>query len=815
MKTTLIVFFIFSLCLRISLSGNAANCHASAVAPLPENVTDSFKNVIDSSSDDTTKMAGLLKLGEQIYMQQPDSAIALWELSESIARAMLDSLNTREGKNQAFIRRIQLHLSAILNDIGFVCDNMGRIPEALEYYNKSMDIDRRLDDRKGMSTSLNNIGYIYYNQGDILKALEYFHRSLHIREDIDDKEGMADCLNNIGYIYKEQEDITNALKYYYRSLEMFQQINNEQGIAYIYHNIGGVYLARGDSALNSGNRERANDMFDTSLVFFQKSIDINESLGNKKWLAGTYNNMGLVYKYKKDLNKAMEYYNKDLKISTEIGDKEGMANSLYNLGKVALKRNDRELLKKYAVQSYTISNELGYPDDIECSASLMKDLAVLQGNYKKAFEYYQEEMAMRDSVRNEDNFKQTQKRQARYEYQKQKAVDSVAHAKAIQIKNLELAKANEEKAKQKVIIYSFICGFAVIMVFSAIIFNLFLQKKKANRIISDKNTALQQANEEITAQKEEIEAQRDEITAQRDEIALHRDVILQQKEEIEDSIRYAKRIQTAVLPADKYAGEILGDHFIIFRPKDVVSGDFYWATTVTTTNSRYAQPCVSTILVVAVADCTGHGVPGAFMSMLGISFLNEIVRKKENTIAAQILDMLRDSVIDALKQTGASTDSATGSIKDGMDITLAVIETDTLHCRWAGANNPLWIINTHGHACLQTPQPGSPPIVTEIKPDKMPVAIHPKMEPFTNHEMQLHTGDRLYMFTDGFPDQFGGPKGKKFKYRAFKQLIADTCMIDIKEQGRQMEKTLLAWIHPGHGTRYDQVDDITVLGIKL
>jgi serine phosphatase RsbU (regulator of sigma subunit) len=288
--------------------------------------------------------------------------------------------------------------------------------------------------------------------------------------------------------------------------------------------------------------------------------------------------------------------------------------------------------------------------------------------------------------------------------------------------------------------------------------------------------------------------QKEEISRQRDEIKKQHEIVVEHKKEIDDSIRYAKRIQTAVLPADKYADSILGEHFIIFRPKDVVSGDFYWATK------------TDEWTVVTAADCTGHGVPGAFMSMLGISFLNEIVSKKELTNTGDVLNYLRKSVIDALKQTGGE-----GTQKDGMDMSLVAIHKDRKKAMWSGANNPLLIIRKQKR--VESTNDVSD-IVEEIKPDKMPVAVHVTMDAFSFHEFDVNEGDRLYLFSDGLPDQFGGEKGKKFLYKRFKQILVETSNLDIKEQGNALETELDAWMN-FNGKKYEQVDDITVIGLQI
>ena len=213
------------------------------------------------------------------------------------------------------------------------------------------------------------------------------------------------------------------------------------------------------------------------------------------------------------------------------------------------------------------------------------------------------------------------------------------------------------------------------------------------------------------------------------------------------------------------------------------------------------------LLIVTVADCTGHGVPGAFMSMLGISFLNEIVRKQEVTQANHVLNELRKEVINALQQKGVS-----GEQKDGMDISLFVVNTETNECQWAGANNPLYIVrggqNPQG---LTKPEPlQNLEGLEEIKGDKMPIAIYRRMDKFTNNKVQLHKGDQVYLFSDGFIDQFGGQKGKKFLCKQFKQLLLNNANKPMTEQSAIIEKTLNEWI--GNN---EQVDDITILGLKL
>jgi len=263
------------------------------------------------------------------------------------------------------------------------------------------------------------------------------------------------------------------------------------------------------------------------------------------------------------------------------------------------------------------------------------------------------------------------------------------------------------------------------------------------------------------------------------EIRKQRDQISEQKQAITDSIQYAKRIQNAVLPPEDYINKVLPEHFILFKPRDIVSGDFYWLKKI----DKY--------VVFTAADCTGHGVPGAFMSMLGIALLNEIVRRKEITKASQILNELRSQIKDALRQSGKE-----GEAKDGMDIALCVLDTEELKLQYAGAYNPLYIIRNNE--------------LIEYKADKMPIGIHLKTQPFSNNEIQLQKNDMLYVFSDGFVDQFGGDRCRKFMIKPFKRLLTEINERPMFDQKGILDIAITEW----RGER-EQIDDIVVIGVRV
>ena len=296
------------------------------------------------------------------------------------------------------------------------------------------------------------------------------------------------------------------------------------------------------------------------------------------------------------------------------------------------------------------------------------------------------------------------------------------------------------------------------------------------RTIKAQNDKLEQQVRERTHELEvantEIEAQRDFARYQRDQIAQHQKAIM-------DSIQYALTIQNSLLPSAHILKANLPEHFILFKPRDIVSGDFYWFSE--HENHYY----------IAAADCTGHGVPGAFMSMLGMALMNEIVNKHPDIDPDSLLNELRSQIIETLHQKGDP-----GAAKDGIDMVVCKIDKQKSRLLFAGANNSLYHIRNKE--------------LTEYKTDKMPVSIHLVMHPFTGHAIDLKPGDHVYLFSDGYADQFGGPKGKKLKYVPFKRLLVSISEREMHEQGLQLDREFEQWKGD-----LDQIDDVVVIGLKF
>jgi serine phosphatase RsbU (regulator of sigma subunit) len=317
--------------------------------------------------------------------------------------------------------------------------------------------------------------------------------------------------------------------------------------------------------------------------------------------------------------------------------------------------------------------------------------------------------------------------------------------------------------KQRLILFLVLFALILVSLLGYYIYTGYKTKKEANIRLEEKNRT-------ITLQKKEIEGQRDIAAAQRDQIAY-------QKKHITDSILYAKRIQTALIPSLELFSDKL-EHFVLYKPLSLVSGDFYWVSS------------QGKMHIIISADCTGHGVPGAFMSMLGITMLNEIVNGKHILMPDQIIETLRLGIIKSLNQIAEED-----SIKDGMDIAVCAVDFENSVLWYSGANSPLYVVR--GRELIH------------YRPDKMPVAIHYKMDPFTLHRIELRKNDTFYIFSDGYCDQFGGPKQKKFMSMQLKETLVALSGKSMLQQGERLNEIFEEW-------RGDnpQVDDVTLIGVR-
>ena len=648
--------------------------------------------------------------------------------------------------------------------IGAALKANGNYKSALDYNLQSLKMFKNLPDKKMLATNVSEIGGIYRVMGDFNKALDYQLKALKMREEIGDKKDIPQSLNAVGSVYSEKGEFQKALEYLLQSAKLSQEANERKSVASTYNNIANVYLALGTT--------------DKALDYYLLALDLNEKSGNLKWKAVNLNNISNIYSKRSDFVKALKYLQESLAIKEQIGDKGGIASTLMNLGITYGNLKDFQKSIDYGERSLAIREDIGDKGGIaECLRSLGLSYGELKqynkaieylnrgiklgekigarsslqlcylnlssvyeklNDQKNALKYYKLSAIEKDSILNMETNQNMAKMSAQFDSEKKDNEIKLLNKD----KEKQEALTSSESKKQKIIIASITGGFIFLLVFVFFVYRSYRQKKTDNI--------------EIIRQKEIIE---------------------EKNIEVHSSITYAKRIQKAILPSDKILNEALANSFILFKPKDIVSGDFYWIQK------------IGNKVLFAVVDCTGHGVPGALMSVIGHSALNRTVKEFGLTSPAAILDKLNFLVEETFE-------SAEDEVKDGMDISLCSLDINTNKLEWAGANNPLWIIN-NGE-------------LLELKADKQPIGKFINRKPFTGHSLQLQKNDSIYIFTDGLADQFGGPKGKKFKYKKIKDLLLQS----INNTPEQQKKIILNALTKWKG-ELEQVDDICVMGIKI
>lgn len=637
-------------------------------------------------------------------------------------------------------------------------NRMGNSSLAIESYNKALDAYGLFDDKLGMASCYNSLGNLYEIQGNFPLAVDCGQKGLKIREELNDKVGISTSLISIAGLYFNQKNYEKALDYLKRSLQIAEEINEQHNIAACLLNIGFAYLET-----NSPE----------ALEYLQRALDYSEKLNIVSLKFSALSFMGSYYSEHQNYDKALEFYFKALDLVEKNSNKPRIGEITKSIANVYFKKKQYALALKYAQRSLPIAEKTKQLKLRKGLHYLLSQIYAVSGNYKEAYSNSIKYSVLSDSVYNESNVRQIAELEYKYKYEKEKQMLELEQQKkdAMQV---------AEKKQQSIILLSFILAFALMSALAFYIYQAYRIKRQSNislaiqkNEIEAKNLNLVQLNNEIVAQQEEIASQRDMVVAQKNKIQV-------QNKEITDSIDYAKHIQQALLPLMESVEGLVDEYFVLHKPKDIVSGDFYWNTQ------------VDNYLVVAVADCTGHGVPGAFMSVLGVSLLNEIVRKRQIVKANEILNELRTSVIEALKQKWQS-----GEQKDGMDIAVVIINTQNSELQYAGAHIPLFIFNQQNG-------------LAEIKSDKQTVAINIKMVNFTNNVFTLSKGDCIYLATDGYYDQFGGSDNVKFKKKQLVELISEIANKPMDEQARILNDRFENW-----RDNKNQTDDVTIVGLRV
>ncbi len=603
--------------------------------------------------------------------------------------------------------------------------------DGLKYAEASMKLALNLKDDRGLSYAYHDLGSIYIDMGDFNKAGEFLLKELELIESKRVNTSPGGCYIELGILYMNQNIYAKALHFDSLALSIYQKDRDEKAMAVCYINQGSVY-------------QKMND-YQKAIEVNEKSLVLNLRTKRPESIATAYLNLG-------DLNMHLNKYDEALRnivSGTEILRQNKLTYSMpaayASLGDYYMGTKQYKTAILYWDSAQTLLDQNGMKEkQMEIFENLSEAYEAL-GDFKNAYANHKMFASLQDSLFNDTKSKEFTRNELKYEFGKK-----------------EQAEKSEQEKKDAVVRLIFIglgLGVLALGVFLFFIYRANLQKKRINNQLEEVNALIQEKNKNIT-----------------------------------DSINYAKRIQRAILPSERTIRELLPTSFILLKPKDIVSGDFYWIEKAGKNDKVSGAPGPDKILLAAV-DCTGHGVPGAMVSVVGHNNLNRCLKEFNLSKPSDILDKLNELVQETFEDSE-------DEVRDGMDIALCLLDKESGTLEYAGANNPLWIIRKNNGSDIQ--------VVEEIKGDKQPIGKYTAHKPFTNHRIEMNKGDTAYIFSDGFADQFGGEKGKKFKYKSLQKLILSIQDKTLAEQEQILLSTFVSWQNV-----LEQVDDVLIVGIRM
>ena len=655
----------------------------------------------------------------------------IWPRYNRLMYLMANELSLKE-KNPN-LKKIYLSSKGFaLNNYGFYAQNYTKNPEkSLAIYREAAKILKQVDNKTGLIITNNNIANFLYINGKILDAIAIYHTTIKLQEELKNNNGLTPLLNNLGEVYLFLGDSAKAQVYIQRALASAIQSGDKRIIAQEFQNIG--ILAR-----NRHQNEYAYSCLKKALSIREQIGDINGICKSKVNLAITYmidNNYVLAEQYLKEVEPEIAKTD-NLQVKQSYHSAMGQYYSALNEPLKAIK--EFELSLNYSRQTNSVQDE---SKTISILVKMYKD----QHETDKELGAYRRINELSKILNGSEVRRNVLRKDYEYEYSKKEQDFKIEQA-------LKDEKAKAEKRRQRFITIGISFILLLTLIFSFFIFKAFKSSKQKNVIISN--------------QKQEVEKQKH--------------LIEEKQKEIVDSINYAKRIQNTLLANEDVMNKSIREHFIFFKPKDIVSGDFYWANSVVTENTN--------LFFMAVCDSTGHGVPGAFMSLLNTNFLNEAINEKHIYEPNKVFNYVRNRLINSISKE---------SQKDGFDGILICIDQSTKKITYSAANNSPVLI-------------GQDKKLNKLKCDKMPVGKGEINTDFNIYELEYTMGDMLYLYTDGYADQFGGPNGKKYKYKPLNELLVSLSDVPSNQQSEILDKNFQDWKGD-----LEQVDDVCIIGIKL
>lgn len=645
----------------------------------------------------------------------------LWSQNNDV-----DSLNNiYPSSNDTSKVKILLRLSGILET--------NNSDQAFKLADSGLTIAKRISFSRGIGSCYSRMGSCLTTSGKYDDAIDYLHRAIKIFESISDRKDLINTLNTLANTYTA---INKGKKAYDTYLKAYQLANTEP--------VNEYFVAI--TSVGLGNMLLEENKFSEAVEYFKKSESYFRKTGNHDNEALCIVMIGEAYMKDSNYVQAESNFLKAIPMFKEYDNLYGLASTYVNLGDVCKIKNNLPLAAKYFRVALDINLKRKAWINIKNSALRLSNVFELMNRPADALANYKLCLQYNDSLINIENNKAIAEAESKYESEKKE--------QQLQLKNIELEKSQLEVNQRNNLIYGFAVGILIFTVLLFFVYRQYAQKKKANRLLLSKN----------------------------EEIKLQSSIIEEKNKDITDSINYSKHIQQAILPQSTRVQDLIPNSFVIFKPKDIVSGDFY------------LMEEVNGLIYIAVVDCTGHGVPGAMLSVFANSAIKNIISTHRfGNDPAAILHELCIQFKNNLRGRDEHE-----SINDGVDMAICILDKENKKLFFAGARNNLMLIR-NGH-------------MYDFLANRWGISGSNSLDQlnYTNHVIELLSGDKFYFTTDGFPDQFGGLKGKKFKLKQLKDLLLKHSNMSFKEQSNCIESEFDAW-----KGKLDQVDDVTIVGFGI
>ncbi|MEH0157762.1 tetratricopeptide repeat protein [Limibacter armeniacum] len=646
----------------------------------------------------------------------------------------------------------------ILGRIGSIYSHLAKYDSAFHYYNAALAIRQEIGDEEGVSFSYNNLGTLYERKGEYKKAIEYYFKDLRLSE----KLGVSDqdrgvTLYNIGLVYSTLEDHKLSLKYLNQSLELRKKVGDKKGMAVTLSALGDLYL----------NIENYSLSFD----HYTEALQLCRDLGDVRREAEVLADLGYWHHKRKIYQKATELFREALALYQQINDKRGLLECYKSLSETLYKQKDYVAASKLVSKAYPLAEEMGAKSVILELMELENKVVLSSVNQFKALEQVQRFLNLKDSIYNLEKAKQIAELQAEYD------LSNTEKENALLRKEQDLQQIRLKQEHNATLTFG---GISFILTLLAIFF--YRQRRyglKVNKVLQTKNKELKERETELIEHSEELSQVNEELLASNNALQEAYGRIELKNEQITQSINYACRIQEALFPTKEDINQNFKGSFVYFKPLDLISGDFYWLLN------------FEGLVFWAAVDCTGHGVPGALMSMLASSGLDDIVRNDRVTDPARILEYLHLRIVDTLKQQQ-------GYNNDGMDVSLCVYDPVSKKLSFSGARHSICYI-----------QNGELNMIKGVKRSIGGEMFH---KPFKSHEISIKVPTQVYLYSDGYKDQFGGPKNKRFMAHRFRNLLEEIHHHDMGKQYELLDRNFYGWMNESRTT---QVDDVLVWGVLI